>query len=71
MTSLRVLGVAVAASVTALLSACAGSDGGSPELLLVSLERGALFARERSPTSLFDRGPSRLRNALPGSGSAY
>jgi Tol biopolymer transport system component len=39
-TSLRVLGVAVAASVTALLSACAGSDAGSPDLLLVSTRDG-------------------------------
>jgi Tol biopolymer transport system component len=38
--SLRVLGVAVAASVTALLSACAGSNGGSPDLLLVSTRDG-------------------------------
>jgi Tol biopolymer transport system component len=36
----RVLGVAVAASVTALLSACAGSDAGPPDLLLVSSRDG-------------------------------
>jgi Tol biopolymer transport system component len=37
---LRALGIAVAASVTALLSACAGSDGGPPDLLLVSTRDG-------------------------------
>jgi TolB protein len=35
-----VLLVAVAASVTTLLSGCGGSDGGSPELLLVSTRDG-------------------------------
>jgi Tol biopolymer transport system component len=33
---LRVLGIAVAASVTTLLAGCASSDGGPPDLLLVS-----------------------------------
>jgi TolB protein len=37
---LRVLGVAVAAGVTALLTACAGSDGGAPDLLFVSTRDG-------------------------------
>jgi Tol biopolymer transport system component len=39
-TRLQALGVAVAASVTALLSACAGSDGDAPDLLLVSSRDG-------------------------------
>jgi Tol biopolymer transport system component len=39
-TRLRVLGAAVAAGVTTLLAGCAGSDGGSPDLLLVSTRDG-------------------------------
>jgi Tol biopolymer transport system component len=43
---LRVLGIVVTASVTALLSACAGSNGGQPDLLLVSTRDGdyAIYA---------------------------
>jgi Tol biopolymer transport system component len=37
---LHLLGVAVAACVTTLLAACAGSDGGQPDLLLVSTRDG-------------------------------
>jgi Tol biopolymer transport system component len=45
-TSLRVLGVAFAASVATLLSGCAGSDGGPPDLVLVSSRDGdyAIFS---------------------------